>query len=136
MRSRIILNNGDKINKSMIKQLIKGIGDNDFIPDLKAKASLHKDIDVLNKAISFDIETTSYNDNGNKVGIMYLWGMTMNDVNIVGRNWQQFIDLINGLQSALELDESKQIIIWVHNLGFEMSWLCKLFKFDDVFATA
>ena len=66
--------------------------------------------------------------------IMYVWQIAINGTVIIGRTWQEFIDLCNQISSYFELDEDKRMIVFVHNLAFEFSWLQNLFTWKKVFA--
>ena len=92
-------------------------------------------IQYLNTPISFDIETTSFKDNeGEKVAIMYLWSFAIRDKVIFGRTWDEFKKLLQSINRILNLDEKRQIIIYVHNLSFEFQFMRKHFEWDKVFS--
>ena len=42
---------------------------------------------------AFDIETTSFYDNSEKVGLMYIWQFGINGHVFIGRLWDEFIEL-------------------------------------------
>lgn len=84
--------------------------------------------------ISFDIETSSFLENDEKVAIMYEWSFAIYNYVIVGRTWEQYITLLNELCENLKVNLNKQLIIYVHNLGYEFQFLRKRFKWDNVFA--
>lgn len=73
---------------------------------------------------------------GQKVAIMYMWQFGIFGVCIVGRTWDEFINVINYLIKALDLGELKRLIIYVHNLGYEFQFLRKRFSWKKVFALA
>ena len=78
---------------------------------------------------SFDIESTSTYHNNEKCAFMYVWGLCIDNIKIVGRTWDQFISVINLLKQL-----PHNLIIWVHNLSFEFNFICHLFDWDKVFA--
>lgn len=84
--------------------------------------------------ISFDIETTSFMIEDLKCATMYAWGMSINGFVILGRRWDEFIDVYNKIVSFFDLDENKRIIIYVQNLSYEFQFMCHRFKWDKVFA--
>lgn len=92
---------------------------------------------VYNTPVSFDIETSSFfNDNGEKTAIMYLWGVAVGGDCIIGRTWDELLDLFNKFSCRLSLqEEKKQLIIYVHNLSYEFQFLCKRMEWREVFAT-
>lgn len=85
--------------------------------------------------ISFDIETTNTYVDNNKVSFMYIWQVAFQDIVIVGRTWEQFLDLCDLFKYTFGLDENHRMIIWVHNLAHEFQFIRKLFKWEQVFAS-
>ena len=95
-----------------------------------------KKITYLNIESGFDIETTSTTVNGEKVAFMYVWQIGIgygNDV-FYGRTWGELVELLHDLSLSLELDESKRLVIYVHNLAYEFQFMRKFFDWVDVFA--
>lgn len=84
--------------------------------------------------ISFDIETTSFIIDDIKCATMYAWGMSINGFVILGRKWEEFIDVYNKIVSYFELNEKKRIIIYIQNLSYEFQFMCHRFKWNKVFA--
>jgi len=92
-----------------------------------------KGIQYLNIPISFDIETTSY-ENKNKVGIMYGWTFCFFGLTVLGRTWEEFTAMINHIVETLEINNKRHLVIYVHNLEFEFQFIRKKFKWESVFA--
>lgn len=67
--------------------------------------------------IGFDIETT--NDEATESAYMYIWQMGINGVAFFGRSWDEFFSLLAILREKL----SGNILIFIHNMSFEMSFL-------------
>ena len=86
-------------------------------------------------ASSFDIETTSYEQQGEQVSFMYVWQFAIEDYVIYGRTWEEYFEFIDHLLKVGEISSQKQLIIWVHNLSFEFQFIRKLIKWEKVFAT-
>ena len=82
---------------------------------------------------AFDIETT--NDMECMQAYMYIWQMQIDDITIIGRTWEEFLQLIRGICS--QLDPDVYLIVFVHNLSFEFSFLKGIYHFqpEEVFAT-
>lgn len=92
--------------------------------------------ETLNAAISFDIETTStYTDDGKKFAFMYVWALDINDCTIIGRTWQEFINLLQTISNQLELSTRRRILIYVHNLAYEFQFIQHYFQWAKIFAT-
>lgn len=130
-----------------VKEILHcAISDKDFIGNSKG-------VYYANIPLSFDIETTSfyrdldgtqYNYSQRqklpkdaeieKISIMYVWQLGINGFCIVGRTWQQFLDVCNEITAFLGLNEKKRLIIYVHNLSFEFQFICRLFDWQNVFS--
>ena len=94
-----------------------------------------KKIWYLNIAASFDIETTSYrNQDGEKRACMYVWMVCIHGKSWYARTWEEFRDFIDRIVGRLHLDEEHRLILWVHNLSYEMQFIRKMFDWSNVFA--
>ena len=90
---------------------------------------------ILNEAISFDIETTSIYQDGEKRALMYVWMLDIFDCTIIGRTWQEFVSTINTIVMHFNLANVKRrAIIYVHNLAYEFQFIRKWFKWYKVFS--
>ena len=84
---------------------------------------------------AFDIETTSFIDvNHEKASTMYVWMLGLNGLCMMGRTWEEFINVINTISGLLELDENNRIIIGVHNLGYEFQFIRHYCEWEKVFS--
>ncbi len=87
---------------------------------------------------AFDIETTRIEEI--EQSVMYIWQMQIEDTTIIGRTWEEFINLIDGMCSYLEKDSTDEcpnkIVIYVHNLSYEFQFLSGIYQFlpEEVFA--
>lgn len=81
---------------------------------------------------AFDIETT--NDMELEQAYMYIWQFQIEDQTIIGRTWMEFKEFLCNCRMQLKQDE--WLMIYVHNLSFEFTWLKGLYKFkpDEVFS--
>lgn len=92
-----------------------------------------KGVKYANCPCSFDIETSSFYENGMKRGVMYVWQFGLNGRVIIGRTWDEFHTLINALSVYHALDEATNFICYVHNLPYEFAWIMRRFEWNDVF---
>ena len=83
---------------------------------------------------AFDIETTSTLIDGEKVGIMYEWTFGIGDYIIIGRTWEEFMQLYNLITDTFTLNENIRLVVLIHNLSFEYQFLRRRFKWYKVFA--
>lgn len=129
------------------KEICKNISKN----DIKGN---NKKLYYYNIPCSFDIETSSFyrdtegkiynyseksklgkkGDELEKLAIMYIWQFGINGYTIIGRSWNEFKELLNILETELDLNENCRLLIYVHNLAFEFQFLCKMFEWNKIFA--
>ena len=98
-----------------------------------------EDVQYLDLSLSFDTETTStyIEPDGikEKFAFMYVWQFGIDGYYCYGRTWEEFIHLCKFIQSALNLNDKKRVIIFIHNLSFEFQFFRKYFDWLNVFAT-
>lgn len=83
---------------------------------------------------AFDIESTSFYDNDEKVGLMYVWQFGINGHVFIGRLWDEFIQLLDKLRGEFDINVDNRLVIYVHNLAFEFQFIRKLFDWFGVFS--
>lgn len=118
------------VNDIDVKQLVIDLDLNNKI----VKSKRRDKIEYYNIPCAFDIETSSFYINNEKNACMYVWQFGINGYCIVGRTWGEFVHLMNELSSALELGESRHLIVYVHNLSYEFQWMRLYFEWSQVFA--
>lgn len=84
--------------------------------------------------ISFDIETTSFEQDGIKCACMYAWGMSINGHVILGRKWEEFQYVYEKLVELFTLNERTRILIYIQNLAYEFQFFCHRMEWKRVFA--
>ena len=98
-----------------------------------------EDVQYLDLSLSFDTETTStyIEPNGikEKFAFMYVWQFGIDGYYCYGRTWEEFFQLCKFIQSSLNLNDKKRVIIFIHNLSFEFQFFRKYFDWLNVFAT-
>lgn len=92
--------------------------------------------EIYNIPCSFDIEASSFNDEGTreKAACMYIWQFGFNGSVIYGRTWEEFLEFLAYFSDYLDLSPTRYLYIYVHNLSYEFQWIKKYFEWDDVFA--
>ena len=88
----------------------------------------------INAPVSFDIETSQTDVNGEPAGFMYIWQMGIYDNAIYGRTWEDFLQALTMLREYLNADHNEIVVIYVHNLSFEFAYIAPYLKINDVFA--
>ena len=90
--------------------------------------------DELEHIIEVYLSQTPEKAEDTKRAMMYVWQLAINGRVIIGRTWEEFIELIKQIQSHFHLDEKRRMIVYIHNLSYEMGFLESLFTWDKVFA--
>ena len=108
----------------------------DILNDLNiSEVKTNKKVTYLNIPCAFDIETTSMVINGEKFAFSYIWQFGIGlDKCFYGRTWAELLDFFADISEHLELNESKRLVIYVHNLGYEFQFMRKYFNWVNIFA--
>ena len=120
---------------------------NDYSKNIPYVRKLGKqNITYANIEAAFDIECTTVDslhykevDCDNPFGFMYHWQFGIRhfeDSAIVcfGRTWEEYLEFIEKLSNAMELNERKRLVVFVHNLGYEFQFMRNFIQVDRVFA--
>ena len=102
--------------------------DPNYICHESYKTKKHKKVEYINLSAAFDIETTSFKENGLKRGTMYAFVFGVNGKVVFGRTWKDFTDVLQQLKKNYGLSENKILPVYVHNLSFEFQFICKRLK--------
>ena len=105
----------------------------EHLQDVKTVLS-NKKVRYFNCPAAFDIEVSSFEDNGEKRACMYLWAFGFNGGVIYGRTWEQLTGLFAGIADTLGLNENRHLIVYVHNLAYEFQFIRKRFEWENVFS--
>lgn len=90
--------------------------------------------EYINFPCAFDIETSSFMYNGQKVGLCYLWQFGINGRVIYGRTWDELYDLITAIIRFFGLSQERRLVVYIHNLPFEFQFIKDRFEWKEVFA--
>lgn len=88
----------------------------------------------INVSCAFDIEVSSFYENGEKRACMYIWMLGIDGYCIIGRTWEEFKNAIDSISSQLGLSTKLILPFYVHNLSYEFQFIKDLFEWDSVFA--
>lgn len=89
----------------------------------------------LNVSASFDIETTSFYEHGQKRACMYAFVFTLNGRVWTGRTWDELFTLLSQIKRFYGVNKDDcRLPIYVHNLGFEFGFIWHLFHWEEVFS--
>lgn len=76
----------------------------------------------INIGSAFDTETSHIDEHHS---IMYMWQFAIGDIYIIGREWFEFIELLDCLHDYLKLDANRKLFCFVHNLSYEWAFIRK-----------
>ena len=98
---------------------------------------------LLNVYAAFDIETSTIWLNPDKKeydvhSFMYVWQFQIEEYTVKGRTWEEYFSFLDVLRQSIgqirednKLNLNPFLVIWVHNLQYEFSWLCGLYPFTN-----
>ena len=104
-----------------------------FKPIKRGKGNFKKNkkqyLDVIT---AFDIETTRLADI--EQAFMYIWQFQVGEYTVIGRTWPEWFEF---LEKIKEVIKPNWLVLYVHNLAFEFSFLKGWYDFDkdEVFST-
>lgn len=79
---------------------------------------------------TFDIETTSIEDRG----FMYIWQFCIGDDVIIGRTWDEYLQMYDSIVKYFNINNANKFVIYVHFLGFEFQFIKDLHRWGKIFA--
>lgn len=93
-----------------------------------------KGVKYYEVSCAFDIETSSFYEDGEKRACMYVWQFGIDGHVFIGRTWKQFRSFIDTLCDVLNLGDDLMLCVYVHNLAYEFQFMREWFEWDKVFA--
>lgn len=114
-----------------------------LVPDEKKRKRKKEKQRILNVFSAFDIETSTVWCNPDHSlydvhSFMYTWQFQIEDYTLKGRTWDEFFNLLDILKTAINevriengLKDNPLLIVWVHNLAFEWTFLSGLYPFTN-----
>lgn len=106
-----------------------------YIKSLKYKEYSKNKIKYINIPAAFDIEVSSWDENGDKRASMYIWMMGISDYVFYGRTWNEWLNALQVIADSFNLGHDRHLICGVHNLAYEFQFIRKHLKWSKVFAT-
>ena len=99
---------------------------------------IYNPADQLEKILQvyYDNMPEKNDDFDDKRAVMYVWQLAINGHVIIGRTWDEFIDLINSISDYFNLSTDRRMIIFVHSLAYEFQFIKDLFTWNKVFAAS
>lgn len=109
--------------------------DFEFNKNIKFVKKLGKEkISYLNIPVSLDIETSSFYNNKQKVGLPYIWQICIEESTVYGRTFEELLKFLDRLKAYFNININNRIIIYIHNLSYEFQFINPYFKWNKVFS--
>ena len=98
---------------------------------------------ILNVYTAFDIETSTVwlskrVKDYDVHSFLYVWQFQIEDMTVKGRTWDEYFSFLKTLEDAItrirtdnKLSVNPLLVIWVHNLAYEFSFLSGLYPFRN-----
>ena len=94
----------------------------------------NKKLKYFNVPAALDIETTSFYQGKKKCACMYEWTLGLYGAVMIGRTYDDLVEVLDRLAAVLDLGTHKRLLIYVHNLAYEFQFICGHFAWEKVFA--
>ena len=90
---------------------------------------------VYNIPCSFDIETSSFYEGKEKRACMYMWSMSIAGLVIIGRTWEEFINVLEVIKEEFKLvPNERHMIFYIQNMSYEFQWCKNWLDWLEVFS--
>ena len=121
-------------------EYLSGFG---LVTDVKKQRRKTEKQRILNVFAAFDIETSTVwcNEDHSLYDVhsfMYTWQFQLEEYTVKGRTWEEFFTWLHTVQTSIEqigtdngLSNPPLMVIWVHNLAFEWTFLSGLYPFTN-----
>lgn len=139
----------NKKDKNFVRELLRTehvpiYNINDFPYD-KAReragtCSNGKGLTYINVPCAFDIEATTVEDTSfvddekHYIGFMYVWQFCYDDMVVMGRYWEEFLEFLMKLEDTLFLNQKRRLVIYIHYLAYEFQFIRNFVTITDMFA--
>lgn len=94
----------------------------------------NKNIAYYNIPCVLDLECSSLYIGKTKYSVMYAWVVGINGVTMIGRTWEQMLQLFEYVGNYFELSDHVRMIFYVHNLSYDFQCFRRWFRWKKVFA--
>lgn len=93
-----------------------------------------KKVHYVEHLAAFDIETSSYMDEGEKRAIVYSYALAIDDTIYHTRSADEFFPLLEKVAAEMELSLDRRLVIYVHNLAYEWQFIKHYMAWESAFA--
>lgn len=95
-----------------------------------------KKVHYVEHMAAFDIETSSYMDEGEKRAVVYSYALAIDDKIYYARSAGEFFPILEKIAGEMELSLDRRLVVYVHNLAYEWQFIKRYMTWDSVFAIA
>lgn len=95
-----------------------------------------KKVHYVEHLAAFDIETSSYTDEGVKKAFVYSYALAIDDTIYRARRADEFFSLLEKIAADMELSLDRRLVVYVHNEAYEWQFIKRYMQWDSAFAIA
>ena len=95
-----------------------------------------KKVHYVNHLASFDIETSSYMDEGEKKAVVYSYALAIDDKIYRARRADEFFSLLEKIAADMGLSLDRRLVVYIHNEAYEWQFIKHYMTWDSAFAIA
>lgn len=93
-----------------------------------------KKVHYVEHLAAFDIETSSYMDEGEKRAVVYSYALAIDDTIYHARSADEFFPLLEKIAAEMELSLDRRLVVYVHNLAYEWQFIKHYMTWESAFA--
>lgn len=110
--------------------VLEAINDPYFLRNVQT----YKKSKYLNLGSGFDIETTNFYSKtyDRWMASMWCWQWSFDEITVIGRTWEEFAHFAALVASTLDLSKDRKLLVFVHNLPFEWSFIRKWLPVEKI----
>lgn len=120
------------ISTDVFLEKIIGLVNSTDIP-VASKRSRGETLYYYNIPAAFDIEVSSFYQNGEKKACMYIWQFGILNWVTYGRTWEELYYFARALCGILRCRDGPKLVVYVHNLAYEFQFIRQRFEWDKIF---
>lgn len=95
-----------------------------------------KKVHYVEHLAAFDIETSSYMDEGVKKAVVYSYALAIDDTIYHARRADEFFSLLENIAADMNLSLDNRLVVYVHNEAYEWQFIKHYMTWDSAFAIA
>lgn len=93
-----------------------------------------KKVHYVEHLASFDIETSSYMDEGVKKAVVYSYALAIDDKIYRARRADEFFSLLEKIAADMGLSLDRRLVVYIHNEAYEWQFIKHYMEWESAFA--